>query len=110
MEPVQRAYYRRLTEDIAPTGWLRFTRLVWNDRSVAFHYGLSYGGRYVFGIPSFDIELSRYSPGEVLLRQVLLSAITEGAEIFDFGVGDEAYKYRFATHVNQLNTWGLYPT
>lgn len=108
-DPVQRNYYRRLTQDISPTGWLRFTRIDWNGRPIAFHYGLSYRGRYSFGIPSFAIELSRHSPGEVLLRQLLLAAIDEGAETFDFGIGDEEYKYRFATHVKRLHTWGLYP-
>ena len=108
-DPAQRDYYRRLTQEIGPTGWLRFTRLNWNGRAIAFHYGLCYGGRYLFGIPSFASDLARHSPGEVLLRQLLLAAIEEGANIFDFGIGDEEYKYRFATHTPQLHTWGLYP-
>lgn len=109
IDPKQQEYYRRLTQDIAPTGWLRFTRLKWNGDHIAFHFGLSYKGRYLFGIPSFDIRLSHHSPGEVLLRQVLLAAIAEGATTFDFGIGDEAYKYRFATDTTLLYTWGLYP-
>ncbi len=109
-DPQQCDYYRRLTQDISPTGWLRFTRIDWNGQPIAFHYGLSYQGRYLYGIPSFAIELSRHSPGEVLLRQLLLAAIAEGATTFDFGIGDESYKYRFATHANRLHTWGLYPS
>lgn len=108
-DPKQCEYYRRLTRDISPTGWLRFTRIDWNGRPIAFHYGLSYQGRYLYGIPSFAIELSQHSPGEVLLRQLLLAAIDEGATAFDFGIGGEAYKYRFATHFKHLHTWGLYP-
>ena len=105
----QRDYYTRLTKEISPTGWLRFTRINWNGRPIAFHYGLSYKGRYLYGIPSFDIELSEHSPGEVLLRQLLLEAISEDASTFDFGMGDELYKYRFSTDVTELQTWGLYP-
>ena len=45
-------------------------------------FGASYAGRYLFGIPSFAIEFSRHSPGEVLLRQLILAAIEEGAESF----------------------------
>ncbi len=108
-DPVQQQYYRRLTKDIGPTGWLRFSRLMWNGRPIAYHYGLCYEGRYLFGIPSFDIALAEHSPGEVLLRQLIMAAIEEGAQTFDFGIGDEAYKYRFATHVPRLHTWGLYP-
>ena len=106
----QQEYYRQLTAVAASQGWLRFTRLVWNGRAVAHHFGLSYGGRYLWGIPSFDLQLARQSPGEVLLRQVILAAIDEGATRFDFGPGDEAYKSRFATHVTHLETWGLYPS
>ena len=59
--------------------------------------------------PSFAIDLARRSPGEVLLRQLILAAIEEGAKTFDFGLGDEAFKNRFATHVNKVNTYSLYP-
>ncbi len=109
VEPKHRAYYRNLTDMSASQGWLRFTRIAWNGRPIAYHFGLLYRGRYLWGIPTFDIELSRHSPGEVLLRQVLLRAIAEGAGQFDFGPGDEAYKHRFATNVTLLETWGLYP-
>jgi CelD/BcsL family acetyltransferase involved in cellulose biosynthesis len=109
IDTAQREYYREIVRRIGPTGWLRFTRLEWNGRSIAFHLGVSYQGRFLFGIPSFDIELRRHSPGEVLLRQLLLAAMEEGADVFDFGPGDEAYKYRFANGEVQLVTWGVYP-
>jgi CelD/BcsL family acetyltransferase involved in cellulose biosynthesis len=105
----QRDYYRNIVTSIGPKGWLRFTRLDWNGRAIAFHFGLSYHGRFLFGIPSFDVDLQRHSPGEVLLRQLLLAAIDEGATVFDFGPGEEAYKYRFATSQVRLVTWGIYP-
>ena len=105
----QRDYYRRLTELAAAQGWLRFARVSWNGRAIAYHFGLFYKGRYLWGIPSFDVTLARHSPGEVLLRHVLLQALSEGADQFDFGPGDESYKYRFATDTTYLETWGLYP-
>lgn len=108
-QPDQREYYLRLSQMAAEQGWLRLARLAWNGRAIAYHYGLHYRERYLWGIPSFEIELARYSPGEVLLRHVLLDALHIGAKNFDFGPGDEAYKHRFATDVIQLETWGLYP-
>jgi CelD/BcsL family acetyltransferase involved in cellulose biosynthesis len=104
----QREYYRSIVANIGPTGWLRFTRINWNGRAIAFHFGLCYRRRFLFGIPSFDIALQAHSPGEVLLRQLLLAAIDEGATVFDFGPGEEAYKYRFATSEVRLETWALY--
>ena len=95
VDPIQRDYYRDMVANIGPTGWLRFTRMEWNGRAIAFHFGLSYHGRFLFGIPSFDIEFQRHSPGEVLLRQLLLAAIEEGAAVFDFGPGEEAIQVSF---------------
>lgn len=108
-QPLQREYYRCLTQRIGPLGWLRFTRLRWQGRNIAFHFGFSYRGRYLWGIPTFAMDLAKRSPGEVLLQQVLLDAIEEGADTFDFGPGEEVYKYRFANRVVKLRTWGLYP-
>jgi len=104
----QRRFYRRLTAVAAQTGWLRFTRLDWKSRPIAFHYGVCYRENYLWYKPSFAIDLARYSPGEVLLRQLLLAALAEGARTFDFGLGEEQFKARFATQVNQVRTWGLY--
>jgi len=105
----QKRYYQQLSRDMESTGWLRFTVVYWKGQPIAYHYGLSYKGRYLFGIPSFAIELASHSPGEVLIRQLLLAAIDEGATAFDFGIGDEPYKYRFATNTTILHHYGLYP-
>jgi CelD/BcsL family acetyltransferase involved in cellulose biosynthesis len=104
-----RAFLERLTRLAGRTGRLRFTRLDWQGRALAFHYGLCYRRRFFWGPASFNIELAHYSPGQVLLRQLLLAAIDEGASTFDFGTGDAAFKRRFATEVRCLRTWGLYP-
>jgi CelD/BcsL family acetyltransferase involved in cellulose biosynthesis len=109
LDPQQRAFYRRLAGVGGPAGWLRFTRLDWDGRPVAFHFGFCHHGRYLWYKPSFAIDLARRSPGEVLLRQLLLAAVAEGARTFDFGLGDEAFKQRFADRVARVRTWGLYP-
>jgi CelD/BcsL family acetyltransferase involved in cellulose biosynthesis len=97
-----RDFFRRWTEAAGARGWLRFTRLDWGGRAIAFHFGFRYGGRYIWYKPSFEIEEQRHSPGEVLLRQTLLAAIAEGAELFDFGTGDDSYKMRFADYVDSV--------
>jgi CelD/BcsL family acetyltransferase involved in cellulose biosynthesis len=109
LDPVQREFYRHLTTLAADSGWLRFTRVVWEGRPIAYHFGFHYRGRYLWYKPSFEIELARRSPGEVLLRQLLLAAEQEGAAMFDFGLGDEPFKQRFASSVEQVHTLGLYP-
>jgi CelD/BcsL family acetyltransferase involved in cellulose biosynthesis len=108
LDPAWRGFYETLTRVAAHTGWLRFTRIEWEGRAIALHYGFCYHGNYLWYKPAFDIGLARRSPGEVLLRQLLLAAMAEGAAVFDFGLGDEPFKCRFATHVRHVRSWGLY--
>ncbi len=107
-EESQQRFYRNLTRAAAREGWLRFTRLDWQGRPIAFHFGFCYRGRFLWYKPAFSIDLARHSPGEVLLRQLLLAALAEGAHTFDFGLGDEEFKSRFATRVDRVRNWGLY--
>lgn len=108
-DPKQHHFYRRLTEIAGNTGWLRFTRVDWNGEPVAFHFGFCYQSTYLWYKPSFAIEWAHRSPGEVLLRQLLLAALAEEAHTFDFGLGDEPFKRRFTSHIARVRTWGLYP-
>ncbi len=109
LHPPYRAFVERLTRLAAHTGWLRFTRIDWQGRPIAYHFGTCYRGTFFWYNPSFDIALESRSPGQVLLRQVLLLAIGESARVFDFGLGEEPYKARFASGESTLRTWGLYP-
>lgn len=108
-DPAQRRFYATLVEEAAGCGWLRFTEIRSAGLPIAFHLGFHYRGRYLWYKPTFEIELARRSPGEVLLLQLLRAAVMEGAEIFDFGLGDEAFKQRFANRVETVRSWGLYP-
>lgn len=106
----QREFYKRLTELAANVGWLRFSRLVWQGRPVAYHYGFCYQGRYFWNVSTFAKDVANLSPGKVLLRHLVLGAIDEGAESFDFGSGDQSFKLRWATDVPYVYAWGMYPS
>ena len=107
--PTHRAFYRRLAAESDASRWLRFTAIEWQGRIVAYHFGFSFAGRFTWYKPTFDIALARRSPGEVLLRELLVRARTEDAGVFDFGIGDEPFKQRFATTVPVVNTFALVP-
>jgi CelD/BcsL family acetyltransferase involved in cellulose biosynthesis len=107
--PQTRALFEEFTHCAANTGWLRFTRLEWNGRSIAFHYGILYRGRFFWGPASFALDVARRSPGQVLIRRLLLATIDEGARTFDFGTGSQEFKVRVTTHMNSVHDWGLYP-
>ena len=44
------------------------------------------------GVHSFNFEMSKYSPGIVLLSYIIEDAINTGIKIFDFGPGRATYK------------------
>src|SRR5438477_777794 len=109
LEQAQRGFVERLTEVAARTGWLRFTRLDWEDRPLAFEYGWCYRGTYFSGLSSFAVGLARRSPDRLLVRQLLRSAIDEGASTYDLGSGDGSYSFLSTTQVKYAHAWGLYP-
>jgi CelD/BcsL family acetyltransferase involved in cellulose biosynthesis len=47
--------------------------------------------------PSYEPEFAKSSPGQVLLKHLFEVARDEKADEFDFTVGNETYKSRFAT-------------
>ena len=104
-----REFYTALMKASCEPGWFLFTRVAWKGNAIAYAYSFVYKGRYLFLITSFNLDLVDHSPGEVLLKNLLAHAIRSRLVIFDFGIGDEAYKYRFSTAVRQLHTVGLYP-
>lgn len=94
-----RGFYRALTESLSETGALRFSIVCLDDVPVATHYGFCYAGTFTWYKPAFEPNLARLSPGEVLIKYLLERARDDGAEVFDFTIGGEAFKMRFATSV-----------
>jgi CelD/BcsL family acetyltransferase involved in cellulose biosynthesis len=107
-EPRQRAFIERFLRTAAETGWLRFLRLDWQGRPLAFEFGWYYRGIYYPGPWCFAIDQARRSPGQVLLRQSLLAALAEQLTTYDLGGGDQEYKLRLPVRVKRCYTWGLY--
>lgn len=95
--PAQRDFYRILTSELSDAGWLRYTEIRLDDVLAAAHFGFSMNGSFIWYKPSFNPKLAELSPGVVLIRRLLLLAMEEGAEEFDFTIGDEDFKRRYAT-------------
>jgi CelD/BcsL family acetyltransferase involved in cellulose biosynthesis len=91
-----RAFHGRFAEAAQQRGWLRLWFLEFDGNPVAAWYGWRLGRRYSFYNGGFDPSFSSLSPGLVLLATVIESAFEEGAAEFDFLLGDEGYKQRFA--------------
>lgn len=91
-----RAFHSEFAAAALQQGWLRLWLLEVDGEPIAAWYGWRLGGRYAYYNSGFDPERSPLRPGLVLLAGVIRAAIEEGAEEFDFLLGGESYKSRFA--------------
>lgn len=98
LDKQQRSFYRELVYQLAPTGWLLFSVVLFNDEPIAFHFGFEYDDRLMWYKPTFNVRYAQHSPGEVLIKYLLEYAIEQGVAEFDFTIGEEPFKYRFANH------------
>lgn len=100
--PGYRDYFRQMTERLAPSGAVHLSALTLDEKVIAAHWGMVCGTRFYSLMPSFDAECSRFSPGRLLLEHLFEWAYAHGIECFDFGIGDEAYKFEFRDSVLPL--------
>ena len=76
---------------------------------VATHLGGLADGRHSWWVPSYDPALAKYSPGRLMLHEILRESHARGHREFDFLIGDEAYKFHYATHSRLIGPLGTPP-
>ena len=96
LDPAQCYFFNNLVVSLFPQGWLKFDVVLFNGEPLAFHFGFEYRKRFIWYKPTFNVEYADKSPGEVLIKYLLDDAISRGLEEFDFTVGCEPFKMRFA--------------
>ncbi len=64
-----------LSKCFAKKGWLDISLLFLNERPVAFRYGYIYNDVLLDHKPGYDPELFKYSPGRLLLAEVIKNSI-----------------------------------
>jgi CelD/BcsL family acetyltransferase involved in cellulose biosynthesis len=79
------------------------TAALWfGDRLAAVEFGLVAGDIYHSWFPAYDPELSRYSPGLLLLHGLFEQAPARGIHRVDLGTGGDHYKKHYASHTVPL--------
>ncbi|PPD44186.1 MAG: GNAT family N-acetyltransferase [Methylocystis sp.] len=78
----------------AANGAIELHALSVNGRIVATYAGLTRGGRFSAMLNSFDMdeEISRSSPGDLLLHALMRNLVERGFSNFDLGAGEARYK------------------
>jgi CelD/BcsL family acetyltransferase involved in cellulose biosynthesis len=81
------------TAELRQSGVLHVSALALNGETVTTHWGMKHGDRFYYYMPSFaDGPWMRYSPGRLLLLELLQWSFANGVKVFDFTIGDERYK------------------
>jgi len=104
-----REFYQKIAYMLNDLGYLEFTVFLFEKASIAMHFGFSFKGRYYYFKPTFDFDFAHYSPGNVLLIDLIKQAKDRDFTIFDFGKGEEAYKFRYTKNTNILYNYSFYP-
>lgn len=79
------------------------------DRRVAMHLGAVSDERLFSWVPAYDVELAKHGPGRQLFEDVIAASYARGHREFDFLIGGEQYKYRYATHQRLVGEAGTAP-
>jgi len=106
----ERTFYYALVDELDPRTELRFAVLELDGRPIAYHLGFELQGKFIFYKPTFDVNLWNQSAGEVLLRCLFEYVAARDIREFDFTIGNEVYKDRFANHVSSNYCIYLYPS
>lgn len=85
-------FYTNLARLLGPQGQLALWALYFDERLIAFQFGLEYRGSYALLKPAYDETLARYSPGQLLMAEVLRDAIARGLTRFEFLGEDMPWK------------------
>jgi CelD/BcsL family acetyltransferase involved in cellulose biosynthesis len=100
VRPERRLFLSELSQRLAQAGWLRISRLQIGELAVAWNLGFRYCDSWFWYLPTFDIQYQDFSPGSCLLRLLTEEAAADvSIERLDLGLGDEAYKERFANGI-----------
>lgn len=99
-----RGFYTELARTAANLGALSLYYLRLDGRAVAFHYGLTFAGRYLLLKPGYDEALKECSPGQLLMEEVLKDLSGSGLQEFDFLGPDMVWKRDWTDRV-RAHTW-----
>ena len=72
------------------------------DTLVAIHFGLAADGILFYWFPSFNPDMRRYTPGALLVQELISHLPQFQAQTLDLGPGGEGYKDYFSNHTVSL--------
>lgn len=100
--------WRNILRAEAARGRFRCYWLTARGEPIAFQIGFVYANVYMMESLGHDPDLSRLSPGMVLLHRVFRDLCAAGVSAYDYGFGDADYKKTYGTSSHDEATLRLY--
>lgn len=102
------SFYSQLGHTAAAQDYLALFLLKLNGQSIAFHYGLTYGGIYYMPKVGYDQAFEAGSPGLVLLEEIIKDCIGRGLKRCDFLGMDMPWKAEWTRQVTRHDWLFIY--
>jgi CelD/BcsL family acetyltransferase involved in cellulose biosynthesis len=94
-EKRMRDFHLNLAQELWRKGWMDISYVRLNEEVIAVHFGSIYQGKFYYWMPAFNSDYEKFSSSRILLLDLLKRAFREGFCEFDFGFGQESYKYQW---------------
>lgn len=99
-------FYLRMAVEGARDGSARTHCLYLADEPIAVIFGLAHRGIYSLLLVGLDaVRHARLSPGLLAIEDTLRAAVEAGDTVYDFTIGDHAYKLQFGAEATPLHEW-----
>jgi len=93
-------FYRKLFENPQFTESIEFSYLTLDDEFIAGHFGFIDEQKIYYYVPTYNQDYRNLGVGLVLLKRIVEHYHAKNINILDMLRGDEAYKFKWATHSN----------
>lgn len=95
-DPAQHAFYAELARAAAARGFFTLYALECDGRPVAMQFGVTLNGRYHLPKVAFDEAMGAYSPGHILMQEIVRDCAERGLTEIDFLGNADDWKARWA--------------
>ena len=89
--------------------------LTFNNVIIAANMGYVYDKCFYYILPTYDVNYKKYSPGKILLSELLKYSKNEKLSYFDFTIGSEKYKTNWSNYnynsyymIKSINFFGFF--
>ena len=101
-------FHRQISRTFLENGWLRFYLLRSDDNVTAAGYGFVFDRRFSFYQTGMDPDWKKFSPGKILILEILKDIFKDGIVEFDFLGGNDSYKTFWTKNTRSILTLRIY--